>query len=57
MGFEITPAGEHCVLRVFIEYDRPKSLVGRILGGLFAPMYARWCVKRMADDAQLHFQS
>ena len=56
MGFEITPSGGHSDLRVFIEYDHPPSLIGRILGTAFAPLYARWCVKRMADDARLHFR-
>jgi hypothetical protein len=56
MGFEITPSGHHSNLRVFIEYDHAPSPIGRILGSAFAPLYARWCVKRMADDARLHFQ-
>jgi hypothetical protein len=56
MGFEITPSGPHSHLRVFIEYDRPPSFIGRILGVALAPMYARWCVRRMADDAKLHFR-
>ena len=55
MGFEITPSGRHSKLRVFIEYDHPASAMGRILGRAFAPLYARWCVKRMADDARLQF--
>ena len=56
MGFEITPSGPHSHLRVFIEYDLPPSSIGRIVGGAIAPLYARWCVKRMADDARAHFQ-
>lgn len=56
MGFEITPSGERSRLRVFIEYDRPSSLVGRILGAAFAHRYARWCVTRMAEDAKHRFQ-
>lgn len=56
MGFEITPSGERSLLRVFIEYDRPSSLVGQILGAAFAHRYARWCVTRMAEDAKRHFQ-
>jgi hypothetical protein len=55
MGFEIAPSGERSRLRVFIEYDDPPSRVGRILGGVSAPMYARWCVRRMAEDARQHF--
>ena len=56
MGFEITPSGDHSNLRVFIEYDDPPSLIGRRLGRAIAPTYARWCVRRMANDAaRLHF--
>lgn len=55
MGFEITPSGERSKLRVFIEYAAPLTPVGRVLGRTFAPMYARWCVKRMAEDAERHF--
>ncbi|NOT40086.1 MAG: SRPBCC family protein [Alphaproteobacteria bacterium] len=58
MGFEITPSGSGVMhLRVFIDYDLPASLFGRIVGRLFAPMYARWCVKRMAMDAARHFSA
>jgi hypothetical protein len=55
MGFEIASAVGHSELRVFIEYDAPPSTIGRILGGVVAPMYARWCVRRMAEDAQQRF--
>jgi hypothetical protein len=55
MGFEIERAGPASRLRVFIDYDHPTSLIGRILGALFAPMYAHWCVQRMADDAKRTF--
>lgn len=55
MGFEITPSGQGSKLRVFIEYDDPPSSIGRFLGRVFAPRYARWCVERMAEDAKRHF--
>jgi hypothetical protein len=55
MGFEIDEKGRASQLRVFIDYDLPRSLIGRVLGALFAPVYARWCVGRMAQDAQLTF--
>jgi hypothetical protein len=55
MGFDVTPAGEGSSLRVFIDYDRTPSLTGRILSRAFGPIYARWCVKRMAEDAERHF--
>jgi hypothetical protein len=58
MGFEITPSdGGVAHLRVFIDYDLPPSLFGRVIGRLFAPMYAQWCVKRMAADAARHFSA
>ena len=55
MGFGIEKAGAVSRLRVFIDYDHPKGLIGRALGALFAPMYARWCVQRMANDARAAF--
>jgi hypothetical protein len=55
MGFGIEEVGAVSRLRVFIDYDYPKGLIGRALGALFAPMYARWCVQRMANDAQAAF--
>lgn len=55
MGFEITPSGEISSLRVFIQYNRPPSTIGRLLCPLFAPIYARWCVTRMATDAKRNF--
>ncbi len=55
MGFEIAPAGERSMLRVFIEYDSPPSPIGRVLGAALAPFYARWCVGRMAGDAKRYF--
>lgn len=55
MGFEIDEARDSSRLRVFIDYDPPRRFIGRLLGALFAPTYARWCVKRMANDAKQAF--
>lgn len=55
MGFEIAPSGAHSKLRVFIDYDLPSSPVWHLLSLIFAPIYARWCVTRMAADAAKHF--
>jgi hypothetical protein len=55
MGFEITPTGDASSLRIFIDYDFPEGFGRRVLGTLLAPLYARWCVRRMADDAKQHF--
>jgi hypothetical protein len=55
MGFAIEDSGPTGTLRVFIDYDHSKSLIGRLLTPVFAPLYARWCVRRIAEDAQGHF--
>jgi hypothetical protein len=41
MGFEIAPTGANSELLLFIEYNMPTELMGRILGWLFASVYAR----------------
>jgi hypothetical protein len=56
MRFEIAPGSDGIVrLRVSIDYNLPASLFGRLVGRIFAPMYARWCIERMAKDAASHF--
>lgn len=55
MGFELSPRGEYSALRVFIEYELPPGPAVRWLGRLFGGYYARWCTRRMVDDAVKHF--
>jgi hypothetical protein len=55
MGFTITPTKEGCTLRIFIDYDIPKRGLTRILGLVFGPLYARWCVGSMLRDARASF--
>ena len=55
MGFEITPTDDAARLRVFIDYSLPVGFVSRWLGYLFAGYYAKWCTKRMVDDAAKSF--
>ena len=55
MGFEIEDMSAASRLRVFIDYELSKGPIGKVLGALFAPMYARWCVRRMAGDAKRAF--
>lgn len=55
MGFELTPVERSTLLRVFINYSLPKRGWGRLVGVLFARLYARWCTMRMAKDAARHF--
>ena len=56
MGYEITPKGKASLLRVFIDYALLDGPFSGLLGGLFGNFYARWCARRMADDAAKHFQ-
>lgn len=51
MGFRIESAVANSLLTVFIDYDLPGSIVGRLLGRALAPAYARWCCRRMVGDA------
>ena len=55
MGLETRPSGVGSGVRVFIDYQLPHGLSGRMLGLLFAPFYARWCVSRMVRDVSRHF--
>jgi hypothetical protein len=56
MGYEITPKDKASLLRVFIDYVLPDGQFSRLLGALVGNFYARWCTRRMADDAAKHFQ-
>jgi hypothetical protein len=55
MGFEIAPVGAQSQLRVFIEYALPEGPTHWLARALAAP-YARWCVRRMVNDAAMHFR-
>lgn len=57
MGFRLSPHGEHSNLQVFIEYDLPVQAPARWIGLLLAGRYARWCTRRMVDDAIKYFES
>lgn len=56
LGFELAQNGGTCAVRAFINYDLPDKWPVRLLGGLFGPMYARWCTERMVADATNHFR-
>lgn len=55
MGFELTSRGGSTRLRVFIDYALPETMTGRWLGRLFGKYCARWCTRRMVNDAVAHF--
>jgi hypothetical protein len=51
MAIDIVPQDNGSVLRVSIDYEVPQTL----LGLLFGAAYARWCVRRMLNEAADHF--
>ena len=55
MGFELVPQNAGSKLCVFIDYNLPESLGGRVLGFLLGRVYAKWCVNSMLRDAVEHF--
>jgi len=55
MGFELTPKGDSSLLRIFVDYSLPATTPGYWLGCLLGGVYARWCVRQIADDAVKHF--
>jgi hypothetical protein len=57
MGFAITPQGDTSHLRVFIDYALPSRGSARWLGRVLGAGYARWCTRRMVEDAVAHFSS
>lgn len=54
MGFEVSPRKAGSLLCVFIDYDLPPIPIATVLAPLTS-FYARWCVNRMAADAEHHF--
>lgn len=56
MGFDIEATQDGSDLRVFIDYDLPATTTARLIGGFFGPIYARWCVGRIASDAAIRFR-
>lgn len=56
LGFDISGEGnKSSELRVFIDYDLPKSSSLRWLGFILGKTYAKWCVQQMVNDARRHF--
>jgi hypothetical protein len=55
LGFELEPRGEACHLRVCIDYNWPRRVLGRLGAALLAKSYARWCTRHMVDEAAKHF--
>jgi hypothetical protein len=54
MGLEIADAPSGSTLRVFIDYALPQHWFP--FRTFLARLYARWCTRRMARDAAVHFR-
>ena len=57
MGFEIQETEADSLLRVAIDYELPRSGLSRWLGRMFSTSYAKWCTKKMVQDAQRNRRS
>ena len=55
MRFEVAPKHGYSELRVSIDYDLPRTGAGTLLGRIFGRTYAKWCTRRMVQDAQRMF--
>ena len=55
LGFDVTTAGKPVSLSVFIGYNLPVTPGQRLLGNIFGPLYAKWCVRQMIEGARANF--
>ena len=53
LGFEIEPMNGKSTLKVFIDYQMPRT---RLLGQLFGGWYAKWCVNQMIKGVNDNFK-
>lgn len=51
LGFVVSAAQEGSLLDVFIDYDLPQGVLGRLAGWILGGVYARWCLTSIARDA------
>lgn len=55
LGFEVKSQNDASQLKVYIDYNLPKSFKTRWLGFLFGGIYAKWCVHQMLNGVKDHF--
>jgi len=51
MAVAITPRSGGSILQVGIDYEPLQTFLGVVFGNA----YAKWCVRRMLNDAAAHF--
>lgn len=55
LGFDIASQDKGSTIRVYIDYNLPKSWKTQWFGFLFAEIYAKWCVQQMIRGVREHF--
>jgi hypothetical protein len=55
MGFDVDAAGRGSGVRMWIDYELPRSAAGRWLGRLFGRAYASWCTDQMLRGCRQRF--
>jgi hypothetical protein len=55
LGFDLEPAAGGTQVTIYIDYALPHRGPGKVLGAMLGRRYARWCIERMAADAQGNF--
>lgn len=56
LGYEIKAENNGCKIKVFIDYNLPRSLRTYWLGLLFGEMYSKWCVQQMINGVKENFK-
>ena len=52
MRFNLTPTDDGTLVTFEIEYEPPRSWLGRIVGKILARRYSKWCLRRAVGDAK-----
>lgn len=55
LGFEISSEDNNSKLRIYIDYNLPKSALLHFAGLVFGGVYAKWCVRQMINGVGSHF--
>lgn len=56
MGLRVSPENSRSKLKVYIDYELPRSFETRFLGLLFGGTYAKWCVNQVINGVKEHFR-
>lgn len=57
MGFTVADGTDATTVDVWISYELPRSIGGRVLGALLATSYARWCARSVAEGAKRELEA